>query len=120
MHWLTNVSTLKDINVSLVTKLTTPGNRNNRTAGAYNAPNINFENLLTASLRQIYSEDVHLKKGTASLPVPVFDPMDNLALDNEAKFREGVKTVLKHEGSRLWQPPRIYFPILALAFSIAP
>jgi hypothetical protein len=101
MHKFNYVSVIKNINGLFIAKLMAPGNQDNRTAGSYSPNHINFEHVLTSSLKQLYSDDINLKKNAVVAAMPVFDPLKNLELDDEAKFKEGLKTVLKHEGSRL-------------------
>jgi len=62
---------------------------------------IDFDRILTASLKQLYSDDLKPKEAAAVMETPVFDPLKGLELDDEAKFREGLRIVLKHEGSGL-------------------
>ena len=101
MQKLTYVSTLKDIKGLYAAASLRAGNLPNRAANTYSSNNINFERVLTASLKQLYNDDVKLHEVPAVVTTPVLDPLRNLDLDDEAKFREGLKTVLKHEGSRL-------------------
>jgi lysozyme family protein len=95
------VSTLKDIKSLNMERPLTVANNAVRMAGNRSPNKIDFERALTASLRQLYSESVNLKQTATVVTTPVFDPLKNLELDDEAKFKEGLKTVLKHEGSRL-------------------
>jgi lysozyme family protein len=101
MHKLTYVSTVKDIKSIYTARPMTAANNPVRMAGNRSPNKIDFERVLTASLKQLYSEGVNLKQTATVITTPVFDPLRNLDLDDEAKFREGLKIVLKHEGSRL-------------------
>ena len=101
MHRLTCVSTLKDIKSLYIAPPQIPGYRASKTANSCAHNKIDFERVLTESLKQLYGQNVHLKEVSSIVATPVFDPLRNLELDSEAKFREGLKTVLKHEGSRL-------------------
>jgi lysozyme family protein len=101
MQELIYVSTLKDIKGLPITRLVTPANNAVRMAGNRSPNKIDFERVLTASLKQLYSDGVKLKQTSAVVTTPVFDPLRNFDLDDESKFREGLKIVLKHEGSRL-------------------
>jgi hypothetical protein len=76
-------------------------NSENKTPGNHGYNNINFEQLLTASLKQLYNKDIDLKKSTANGLKSVFNPLQALDLDDNAKFKEGLKIVFKHEGSSL-------------------
>jgi len=78
------------------------GNKENKTSNNYSYINgISFEQLLTSSLKQLYSKDINLKQSAVNAPAPVFDLLQTLDLDDDAKFKEGLKTVFKHEGSGL-------------------
>ena len=97
----TYVSTVKDIKGLYTAAPLRSGNLTNKIASTYSSNKINFERVLTASLKQLYSDDVKLNEVPAVVTAPVLDPLMKLDLDDEAKFREGLKTVLKHEGSRV-------------------
>jgi hypothetical protein len=77
------------------------GDGENKRYNNHGYSNINFEQLLTSSLKQLYNKDIDLKKSIVSKPAPVFDPLQTLDLDDNAKFKEGLKAVFKHEGSNL-------------------
>jgi len=94
------MSTFKNIHGLSYSQMVTVANPENRMLNNHSSNNINFEQLLTASLRQLYNKDVNLKKNVNET-APVFDPVRVLDMDDNAKFKECLKTVLKHEGSRL-------------------
>jgi hypothetical protein len=101
MHINNCMSDLKNIQGLLPLQMIMVGNSMNRTLDNHSPNNISFEQVLTTSLKQLYSKDINLKKSTANEPMPVFDPLRILDLNDNAKFKEGLKTVLKHEGSSL-------------------
>ncbi|MCX5807197.1 MAG: hypothetical protein NT010_14245 [Proteobacteria bacterium] len=83
-------------------QMITFGNRENKAFNNYSyINNISFEQILTSSLKQLYSKDINLRKDAANGPISVLDPLKTLDLDDNAKFKEGLKTVFKHEGSNL-------------------
>ncbi|OGP65055.1 MAG: hypothetical protein A3K22_02420 [Deltaproteobacteria bacterium RBG_16_42_7] len=94
------MSTFKLIGINS-TQLAIPGNYEKKAPNNYGSNNINFKHLFAASLEQLYKKDVDLKKSPLNETTPVLDPARMLEFDDEAKFKEGLKTIFKHEGSRL-------------------
>jgi hypothetical protein len=101
VHINISMSDSKNIQALLPLKLFMIGNSQNNRPNNHDSNNISFEHLFTASLKQLYSKDVALKKQTITEPISVFYSLRALDLDDNAKFKEGLKTVLKHEGSGL-------------------
>jgi len=101
MHINNCMSYFKNIQRLLPLQMIAIENSENKTPGNHGYNNINFEQLLTASLKQLYNKDIDLKKSTANGLKSVFNPLQALDLDDNAKFKEGLKIVFKHEGSSL-------------------
>lgn len=101
MHINNCMSNFKNIQGLLPLQTIIIGNNENKTSNNHSYNNINFEQLLTASLRQLYSKDINFTKSTTNEATPVLDSLQTLTLDDNAKFKEGLKTVFKHEGSSL-------------------
>jgi lysozyme family protein len=95
------MSDLKNIQAFLPLKMTMIGNSQKSLINNHNSNDTSFEELLTASLKQLYSKDVSLKKQTANEPMPLFYSLRAFDLDDNVKFKESLKTVLKYEGTRL-------------------
>jgi hypothetical protein len=96
------VSTLKDIKGLTMARQPAPVHNSARLVGNRGSKGIDFERVLTVSLKQLYNNDVRLMQDSSPVvTTPLFDPLQNLTLDDEGKFKEGLKTVMKHEGTRL-------------------
>jgi len=79
----------------------TGSSQNNNALINNNSNSISFEQLLATSLKQLYIKDIGLKNQTAAEPTPVLFSLRTLDLDDNTKFNESLRTVLKHEGTRL-------------------
>jgi hypothetical protein len=101
MHINNCMSYLKNIQGLLPLQIILVGSSQNKTPKNHGSSNIDFEQLLTTSLRQLYSKDIDLKKSTANEPISAFDSLRTLDLDDNTKFKESLKIVLKNEGSGL-------------------
>ncbi len=101
MHIKYCMSIFKNIQGSSLARLFIPENSGTKTRGNNGPGTINFENLLTESLKQLYSRDVPLNKNSANTTITIANPTRAIDLDDKAKFSEGLKIVFKHEGTRL-------------------
>jgi hypothetical protein len=101
MHINNCMSDFKNIQGLIPLKIIMIGNNQSNSINNHSSNDISFEHLLTTSLKQLYSKDVSLKKQTANEFIPAFYSLMTLNLDDNTKFNESLKIVLKHEGTNL-------------------